>query len=42
MGVTVETWLCGFPFPRDYGEEQLLKVSTNDLCVKTFMSTTSL
>ncbi|WZZ86048.1 hypothetical protein YC2023_114627 [Brassica napus] len=25
MGVTVETWLCGFPFPRYYGEEQLLK-----------------
>ncbi|KAH0926376.1 hypothetical protein HID58_018632, partial [Brassica napus] len=42
VGITVETWLCGFLLPRDYSEEQLLKVSTKDFCVKMFMSTTSL
>ncbi|WZY94357.1 hypothetical protein YC2023_066686 [Brassica napus] len=27
VGITVETWLCGFLLPRDYSEEQLLKQS---------------
>ena len=26
VGITVETWLCGFVLPGDYGEEQFLKV----------------
>ena len=42
VGVTVETWLCGFFLATDYVKNKLLKVSDNDFRVKMSMSTTSI
>lgn len=42
VGVIVETWSCGFPFPKTMVKNKFLKVSRKDFFCKISMSTTSL